>query len=453
MEAASSRAAGKPGGRAATPAAIRPADGSADRFSHNRGREDAQRMQASTHRWRLVVALGFTQITAWGSVYYVFALLLPHLHAQLGTSKEAVVGAFSLALLTSGLLAPWVGRRIDRHGGRWLMSAGSILGALGLVLLSRVDSLAQLYFAWLLLGVSMAATLYDPAFAVLARVFDQGYRRAITVLTLFGGFASTVFWPLTQLLIDRYGWRDATALLGLFNLLLCLPLHLLFVPARGRTPAAATAAPSAASASASPGRSSRDLRAALREPAFYLLCGAFTANALVFSAMAVHMLPMLVDKGLTPLQAAAIGALAGPMQVLGRAVEMLFGGRFRATQVALVATGLLPLSLLLFHLLGPMSLGYLAFAFLYGAGNGVTTIVRGAIPAELYGRDHYGAINGALAAPVLVAKASGPLVAAMVWTLSGGYGALPLALAAVAALSVLLLLLLRAPRAQSTSHA
>lgn len=404
-------------------------------------------MQGSRHPWRLVAALGLAQITAWGSVYYVFALLLPHLHAELGARKEAVVGAFSLALLTSGLLAPWVGRQIDRHGGRGLMSAGSVLAALGLVLLSRVDSLPGLYLAWLLLGVSMAATLYDPAFAVLAKTFDHGYRRAITVLTLFGGFASTVFWPLTQLLIDRYGWRDATALLGLLNLLLCVPLHLRFVPAGARRAAAAPA--SAADASTR----GHDLRTALREPAFYLLCGAFTANALVFSAMAVHMLPMLVDKGLSPLQAAAIGALAGPMQVLGRVLELLFGARFRATQVALVASAMLPLSLLLFHALGPISALYLAFAFLYGAGNGVITLVRGAIPAEIYGRTHYGAINGAMAAPVLIAKASGPLVAALVWTLSGGYASLALVLAAVAALTVVLLGFVQGARRARASHA
>lgn len=384
--------------------------------------------------WRIVLALGITQITAWGSVYYGFAVLLPHLYAELGVRKEWVVGAFSLALLVSGLLAPWIGRQIDRRGGRCTMTAGSVAGGLGLIALSRVDSLAALYGVWLLLGASMAATLYEPAFTVIARSFAANYRRAISVLTLFGGFASTVFWPLAQLLIDQLGWRDATAILGALNLLVCAPLHALMLPTtRART---APAAPALTS------QGSQDVEQALRNPAFYFLCAAFTCNALVFSAMAVHMLPMLTDKGLTPIEAAMVGAMVGPMQVLGRITELLFSQRFTALQIGTVSMSLLPLSLLVFYALGPVPTLFLVFAFLYGAGNGVTTIVRGAVPADVFGRQHYGAINGAMALPVLVAKAIGPVAAALVWALSGGYANLPLVLTAVAAVSVVCFLYL-----------
>lgn len=382
---------------------------------------------------RLLVALGVTQITAWGSVYYLMSPLMTHLQRDLGLSKDSVVGAFSLALLVSGVLAPVVGRAIDRYGGRLIMAVGAVGCGAGLLWLSRADGLVSLYGAWLVLGVSMAATLYDPAFAVLARVFGADLRRAITVLTLFGGFASTVFWPLTQALIDSFGWRDAVAILALLNTALCVPLHIWAqrgMPASSSEPIAAVAG--------RPSHPARDsaVRRALRTPAFYLLCVAFMANALAFSAMSVHLLPMLVDKGLTPLQAAAIGALAGPMQVLGRVVEMAVGSRYKALHVGLVAMAMLPLSLLLFAGLGTAMAPYWVFAFLYGAGNGIVTIVRGAIPIEVFGQAGYGAINGAMAAPVLLAKAGGPLIAAMLWGAMGGYAPMAVVLAAIAALSI-----------------
>lgn len=382
---------------------------------------------------RLLVALGVTQITAWGSVYYLMSPLMTHLQRDLGLSKDSVVGAFSLALLVSGVLAPIVGRAIDRYGGRLIMAVGAVGCGAGLLWLSRADGLVSLYGAWLVLGVSMAATLYDPAFAVLARVFGADLRRAITLLTLFGGFASTVFWPLTQALIDSFGWRDAVAMLALLNVALCVPLHIWAQRAssvEATQPIGAAAEPRAAPTGESM------IGRALRTPAFYLLCGAFMANALVFSAMSVHLLPMLVDKGLTPLQAAAIGALAGPMQVLGRVVEMTVGIRYRALQVGLVAMTMLPLSLLLFAGLGTTMAPYWAFALLYGAGNGIVTIVRGAIPAEVFGPTGYGAISGAMAAPVLLAKAGGPLFAAVLWSAMDGYAAMAVVLAAVAALSI-----------------
>ncbi|MDQ3188718.1 MAG: MFS transporter [Pseudomonadota bacterium] len=379
--------------------------------------------------WSTVAALGITQITAWGSIYYVFALLMEQLQADLHASKTVIVGAFSVALLVAGLLAPFVGSLIDRYGGRALMTTGSIVGGLALIALGHVTTIAELYVVWVVLGAAMAATLYEPAFAVLTRLFAMGYRRAITVLTLFGGFASTVFWPLTQLLIDHYGWRDSVAILGLLNLVVCAPLHAWMLPGTKRVATAPDAEREA-------GSTSTNLRQALAERSFYLLCAAFTANALVFSAMAVHMLPMLIDKGLSAFQAAAVGAMVGPMQVLGRLVEMFIGSRFKASLVAVMAMTMLPLSLVLFYFLGPVPAAFVAFAFLYGAGNGVMTIVRGTVPAEFYGLDHYGAVNGAMAMPVLLAKASGPLIAAAIWVAAGSYSTVALVLAAIAATSV-----------------
>jgi MFS family permease len=372
--------------------------------------------------WGAVLALGITQITAWGTIFYLFPLLLEPLQPALGASRTAVVGAFTVALLLSGLLAPVVGQLIDRRGGRSLMAAGSLLAAVSLAALGQVTSLAHLYAAWALLGVAMACTLYEPAFAVLTRAFTRHHRRAITVLTLFGGFASTVFWPLGQALIDAVGWRDTAVIFGAINLVVCVPLHLVALPS--------AAVPRAAQPS-SPQRA-RALHEAVRDPTFHWLAAAFTANTLVFSATSVHLLAMLVAKGLTATQAAAFGALVGPMQVLGRLAEMAFGGRASASRVGMIAMGLLPASLLLLVFAGSSTWSFVAFAIVYGAGNGVMTIVRGTIPVALYGREHYGAVNGALAAPVLIAKAAGPLVAAFALIVAHDYDTVALLLAAVA---------------------
>ena len=385
---------------------------------------------ATRDPWGAVWALGATQIAAWGSIYYSFALLMEPLQSALGASKSAVVGAFSLSLFASGLLAPVVGRLIDRSGGRWIMAGGSALGGAALCALAFVTTLTQLYLVWAALGAAMAATLYDPAFAVLTQAFRTNYRRAITALTLLGGFASTIFWPVTAYLIDRYGWRDAMLTLGLLQFVVCVPLHFFALPRRHglRTASKAEA------------RSDATLREVLRDRTFYFLCLSFTANALVFSAMSVHMLAMLEVKGLTVIEAALIGALVGPMQVLGRLVQMMSERHTSPARVGLIAMGLLPVSLILFAI-GNGSLALFAlFALLYGGGNGVMTIVRGTIPAELYGRTNYGAVNGAMAAPVLIAKALGPLAAAMVWAISGGYDGVGFALVAIGSSSLVFFL-------------
>ena len=374
-----------------------------------------------------MLALGVTQISAWGTIFYLFPLIMEPLQLALGASKTAVVGAFTLALLLSGLLAPVVGQLIDRRGGRALMAAGSLLAAASLAGLGQVTTLTQLYAAWALLGVAMSGTLYEPAFAVLTRAFTRHHRRAITVLTLFGGFASTVFWPLGQALINAVGWRETAAIFGAINLVVCVPLHLVALPSAAVPRAGQPEQPQPA----------RSLREAVRDPTFHWLAAAFTANTLVFSATSVHLLAMLVAKGLTATQAAAFGALIGPMQVLGRLTEMVSGGRAAPSRVGMIAMGLLPASLLLLVIAGTSVWGFVAFAVLYGAGNGVMTIVRGTIPVELYGRDHYGAVNGALAAPVLIAKAAGPLVAAFALVVAHSYDTVTLWLAAAAASSML----------------
>lgn len=377
----------------------------------------------------LIPSLGLTQIVAWGSMFYAYGVLMQPMQDALGLSKPAIVGAYSVALLISGLLSTSAGSIIDRIGGRLLMGSGSLLAALMLACLSRVQNATELYLVWAGIGVAMSATLYQPAFAVITQVFGSDYRRAITHLTLFGGFASTVFWPLTQSLLQHVGWRETWLIYAAANLLLCLPIHVALPkgsgPAHGATPARTE-------------KSATRLAAVLREPAFYLVTGAVTLNALVFAAMSLHMIPVLQAHGISAANAAWVGALVGPMQVLGRVLETTVGKRASTRQVGMIAICLLPLSLLLLFASGPWLPVYAVFAALYGIGNGVMTIVRGALPAELYGRAAYGAISGAMATPVQIAVAAGPFVASLLYAAGNGYPATLLALAGISAAGALL---------------
>jgi MFS family permease len=372
-----------------------------------------------------IAALGIAQIISWGSLYYAFSFLITPLMEASGGDKPTVFAAFSLGLLVSGMLSAPTGALIDRIGGRGVMTTGSLAGGALLALLSQVQSVVALYVVWAGLGAVMAATLYDPAFAVITRLFASNYRRAITALTLFGGFASTVFWPLTQFLIAEIGWRQALLVLAALNFAVCAPLHWWVLPRGGR------AARNRSPLPGGPG----PFRTALRTPVFYLLTIAFTGNALVFSATQVHLMSMLQAKQLSAASAALVGAMIGPMQVTGRVLEFAFASRLSASTVGILAMAFLPISLWLLSVAGVQWPLLLAFAVIYGIGNGAMTIVRAAIPAELFGRDAYGAINGAMAAPVTVAKAAGPLIAALLFVWLGGYDGTMLVLIVIGAIS------------------
>jgi MFS family permease len=384
--------------------------------------DPASEAAAGSRSWQLLVALGITQIVSWGSIYYAFALLLEPLQRDLGAGKSEIAGAFSAALLISGVCATWIGRTIDRLGGRWVMTLGSVAAVVLLAALSQVHSLPVLYLIWVGLGVAMAATLYEPAFVVIAQVHRLEYRRALTVLTLFGGFASTVFWPLTTLLIERYGWRQAVLWLAAINLLVCVPLHVGLLP---RTSGALAPAPRAKS-----GTSRLRLWADRR---FRALTLAFLAHYVVVSAIAAHLIALLLARGMSPAAAAGIGALIGPMQVAGRVVEFGASRWLTVGQVGRVAALAMPMSLLALLWAKTSVLWLTVFAVLFGAGNGAMTVIRGALPVEMYGRDNYGAIAGALATPGLLARAVGPIFAALLWSVLGGYEGTAAVLIAVAA--------------------
>jgi predicted MFS family arabinose efflux permease len=278
----------------------------------------------------------------------------------------------------------------------------------------------------------MSAVLYEPAFAVITACFGADARKGITTLTLPGGLASTVFWPLTQALVAALGWRHAVLVLALFNLMVCAPLHWWFLPKTG-----AARTKDAHGTTARAARRPIHMRDIVMTRKFVLLALAFTANMLAFSAMSIHLITLLNERGLSAADAVLLAAIVGPMQVLGRIGEYTIGKRFSATQIATAAIVLLPIALLILQFSGTNWMLMLVFVTVYGISNGIITIVRGVIPAEIFGRERYGAINGALAAPVLAARSMGPLVAAMIWSFAGGYDAVIWTLAMVGLVSAL----------------
>src|SRR5262250_550956 len=265
--------------------------------------------------WRAVLVLGVTQILAWGAIFYPPVLIVPLIAGQRGWSMSFAMGGFSLALLTAGLVSPRVGRLIDRHGGHRVMSIGSLLGALGLALIVYADHPAAYLAVWMMLGVATAATLYDPAFSTLGRIFGLGARRPITALTLAGGFASTVSWPVTHLLIERVGWSGTYLVYAALMACIAAPLHALGLPrSRFETDSPAQ-------------KDSGELAKILPSYGlpFLLVAAAFASYAFVPSGLSAHLLAIFARSGIDAGTVVWIGALFGPAQVGARLVEFAFG--------------------------------------------------------------------------------------------------------------------------------
>jgi MFS family permease len=350
--------------------------------------------------WRLVPALGITQIISWGTLYYSIAVLGASMRAELGISAPALFGAYSASLMIGAVVAPTVGRAIDRYGGRRVMSIGSTIAAIALLAIAHVHSVVALYAAWALAGIAMAMTMYDAAFATLSQHSGTSYRKALTALTLMGGLASTVFWPTSLKGLEWFGWRDTMTFFALLQLLVCLPLHLVFVP-RGISASAAVQAGTAHSDGALPAHA--------RRIAFIGLACAFALNGFIVSVLTVHLINVLQRQGMTLATAVWIGSFFGPMQVAGRILEFSVGRRFASRTIGVVALSALVVAIgVLLALDGQIAVALL-FAVIFGFSNGVVTIVRGTVPAELFGRVGYGRILGNLAAPALVARAIAPL--------------------------------------------
>lgn len=367
----------------------------------------------------LVTALGITQIISWGAVFYAISVLARPIAAETGWSSALVYGGFSLSLLAGGLVARPVGRFLDHAGGRVAMTLGSVVAAAGLALLAAATDPLVYLLAWLVLGIASRLTLYDAAFATLVEVAGQRARRAISALTLFGGLASTVFWPLTHALEAAHGWRVTLYAYALAVLVVCGALHWLVLPARsGVVERAATAGgPADPEPLIPPGR---------RHLAMLLLATALALNGFVFTALSVHMIPVFAGLGFATAAVVWIASLKGVFQTIGRLIELMFGARIAPTTLGLIATGLLPLAFVALPLLGWSQAALLVFAVFYGLSNGLVTIVRGGLPLVLFGRAGYATLLASIAAPGLVLTAAAPTAFAALIDVAGATAALAL---------------------------
>jgi MFS family permease len=355
-----------------------------------------------------VVALGITQITAWGTSYYCLGVLAGPITRDTGWSRGFVFLGFTVALLVMGLVSNAVGRAIDRRGGRAVMTLGTVLVSIGLFALSHARSEPVYLAVWAFLGLGMRLCLYDAAFAALVQVAPSRGRQAISYLTLFGAFASSVFWVLGHALEEQLGWRQTLVVFSLINLAVCLPLHWFGLARRESDRRAGPAGALVPSSDGPP------LAGTTRSIAIALFALIMSLNGFVFGVISVQLVPLLEAAGLATAAAVWVASLKGVAQFGGRVVEIVFARNLRAITVGRIAIGILPPALaLLLAGTGRLPL-VVAFTLVMGASQGVITIVRGAVPLALFGAKGYGAVLGVIATPVLVVNAASPTVFAWI---------------------------------------
>jgi predicted MFS family arabinose efflux permease len=378
-----------------------------------------------------VLFLGLSQLISWGISYYLIGGFGGYIGSALGWGRNTVYGGFALGLLVMGLTSPITGRLIDRHGGRKVMMAGSLLNAAGCAMLAACHSLPVYYAAWLVLGLGMRLTLYDAAFAALARIGGPEARRPISQITLLGGLASTAFWPLGHYLAEQYGWRAALLVYAVFALA-TLPLHWAIPDGRHRDTEYA-------------GRPVPRAPLAIRRTDV-LIAGALYATVTTLAnflnaGMSAHMIGLLDGLGVGTAVSVWIATLRGVGQSGARLCEVLFGRRVEPLLLNLIACLLMPLGFVAGLYSGQADAAAIAFALLYGACNGILTITRGTVPLVLFEHSTYGGLVGRLLVPSFVLSAASPLVYAAVMDGLGLPWGLYLSLACTALMLVAALLL------------
>jgi MFS family permease len=372
---------------------------------------------------RPIVALGITQIVGYGTLYYAFGVVALDLSDDLGITLPFAFGAFSLALLAGGAAAPIAGRLIDSLGARKIMAAGSIAAAMSLMALSQVTGALGLIAALVFVEAVAAFVLYDAAFAALAQaVGARGARRAITLMTLLGGFASTIFWPATLFLMEDYGWRQTFLIFAILHIVVCLPLHLSLPEPETDDPGGLSRNSAATPPAFAPLPQDRH-----RVAMIHLALG-FSLGGVVLSALAAQWVPVLAAMGLSSADAVAAGVLMGPAQVGVRLIDLAFGVRRHPLTVAILATGFLVIALAVLLLAPPGLIAAMIFAVSYGLAGGLTSIVRGTVPLVLFGSQGYATRLGLLAGARMFSSAVAPVAMATALALWDARIALALAL-------------------------
>lgn len=393
--------------------------------------------------WAMVATLGVTATVSYGVLSYAFAVFITPMSEELGWSKAQITGAYSLGQLVAGAAAIPLGRWIDRHGARGVMTAGALLATLMLVGWSRVHSITAFYLVWTLLGVATAAVFYEPAFAIVATWFHHGRGRALTVLTFIGGFASVVFVPVATLLVERHGWRDALLWLAAIYAPLTIIPHALVLR---RRPADLGLLSDGRSTPLAPGTTERSVevrpiaselvdvpaKRAIRSAPFRWVTLAFALSAVTTTAISVHLVPMLRERGYSASLAGGAMGVLGLMALPGRLVFTPLGTRWSRTVVAAMLFMLSAVAIaVLISGRGPASVW--TFAVLFGAGFGAITPARAALIAETFGATSYAEISGVLTVVLSVARAAAPVGASVLYETTrrfaiGGYDAVLVAL-------------------------
>jgi predicted MFS family arabinose efflux permease len=380
------------------------------------------RASPAVRSWRslFIAGLGIGQIASWGTLYYSFPLIAERMGQDLGLRKPEVCGAATLGLLVASFTAYPIWEAIDRGYGHAVMALGSGLAGLLLLVWSQITSLWALYPLLAGIGLAQAMTLYEPAFAVVARRYGVEARRGITALTLWGGFASTVFVPLIQWLLNQLDWRSTLVALGAINLALCAPLYLAVIDPKVD---AQPSEPVSVSSSEAPLTGRRAVRWALHQPVFWGLLLAFSVYYATFSGLSFHLYSLLLERGLDSTTVVGVIAVIGPAQVAGRVAVWSIAERASVRSIGSAVVLAFPIALALLLLLPSSFASLVVFAVLYGAANGILTIVRGIAVPEMLTREAYGAINGVLSVPAAIAKAIAPLGIALLWAVTGSYDA------------------------------
>lgn len=347
----------------------------------------------------IVSALGVTQIIGYGTLYYSFSILAPGMAKDLGISLEQVFAVFSVSLFIGGLSAPFIGRHMDKIGAATVMTLGSALAAFTLALCAWSPSVSLFALAIVLLEVSSGMVQYQAAFATLVESEPRTASRSITYLTLIGGFASTIFWPIAASLTGYLSWREIYLVFAAVNLLVCTPLHFWIMQSR-------------TVGSEMEGAKTREAVIGALEPSargrgMLLVSLAFSLSGFTLAAILAHMVPMLGAIGLGSA-AVVIGSLFGPAQVMSRLINMVFGKSLSPPALAIVSATLMVLGVLILGLSGNWLPGAVAFAICLGLGSGINSIAQGSLPLYLFGSVGYGAITGKMAAARLATGAAAP---------------------------------------------
>ena len=362
---------------------------------------------------KATVGLCLTQIVGWGTTFLMPSVLGRHFERDLDLPSEVVYGGITVMFGVGALFAPRVGRLLDRTGARSVMAIGSIVYALSLAALSFSQGLVSYLLCWAAMGIASTLALNTPASIALAHIAGSRARQAIAILAIIGGFASTVFWPLSEALEAFVSWRGVLLVYAAIHLLVCAPVHLLVLPGR---PTVGTQA--AASTTPAPPPSDHTKRI------FLLLAVAFSCGAFIFTGFIVHAIGVLRGLGHDPASALLLASLIGPAQVAVRIVELVFGHRYAISTSTLFAAAVLPLGLGLAFLAGGNFAVALLCLIAYGIANGLKAVLRATLPLALFGRAQFGTYLGRLALPQGIVSAAAPPVLAAVMANYGAEGVL-----------------------------